>query len=136
MDHEIREPGRVAVPSIRGYWYQILHTVRAWLQAGDDRLIVAEGNEDIDHVLLTTPPTVLEEQVKFRSKTVSQGDEAIEMTALRYLDAFVHHRAWGGGFRGILRTNAAIAAADDTQVGKWILGKRVNVRAFLREIRR
>ena len=135
MALEIRDPERVAVASIRGYWYQLLHTVRAWLRAGDDHLIIAEGNEDIDHVLLTTPITVLEEQIKLRKNNVTQGSKAVAETVLHYLSAFVDHSAKGRNFRGILRTNAEISDDDSTQIGKWLVGKRINLKEFRRELR-
>lgn len=135
MTIEIREEERVAVASIRGYWYQLLHTVRAWLRAGDNELIVAEGNEDIDHILLTTPRQVIEEQIKFRKVTLTQGSRAVVETTLHYLEAFVHHRALGRQFRGLLRTNAMVSDDDTTQVGKWLLRKRLNIREFRKELR-
>lgn len=135
--HIIRDAKRVAVPSIRGYRYQLLHTVRAWLLlAENDTALVAEGNEDIDRIFLKDPSWVDEEQIKYRSEPIAQGDDAIAVTVLRYLEAFTIHHAAGRKFRGVLRTNAEILAQPSTEVGKWILGHRVKESTFRNELRR
>ncbi len=83
MTYAIRNQKRVAVASIRGYRYQLLHTIRAWLRIDDDRVIVAEGNEDLDHIFQQGGITVaIEEQVKYRSASITQGDEAVSETIL------------------------------------------------------
>src|SRR5579872_1425638 len=110
MSYEIRDEDRVAVASIRGYHYQILHTIRSWLQADDARIVIAEGNEDIDQVIGSTPEERIEESIKYRSAAIAQGDDAIRMTILRSLVAFHHHRSRGIAFTGVLRTNADINA--------------------------
>jgi hypothetical protein len=60
--YKIRNQNRVAAASLAGYRFQLLHTVRAWLELPDDELLVAEGNEDIDRICLPSR-THVEEQV-------------------------------------------------------------------------
>jgi hypothetical protein len=131
--HRIRRQARVAVDSIAGYRFQILHTIRTWLTINDDRFLVAEGNEDIDHVFLNGGLQI-EEQIKLRSGGLGQSDPAVIETVLNYLRAFVYHDSQGNRFVGILRTNATIAKRPTTEIGKWIAGKKFLVRTFLEEL--
>lgn len=133
MVHTVRNRSRVATASIAGYRYQLLHTVRAWLELRDDELIVAEGNEDIDRICISSE-THIEEQVKQRTSALSQGDTAIAETILRYLEAFAYHQQNGHRFRGVLRTNAKINAKSKTAIGAWILGQKVDVPKFRNEL--
>lgn len=136
MQNEIRNLKRVAVPSIRGYWYQTEHTVRAWLEATDDHLLFAEGNEDIDQLLKDGSSwKACEEQIKFRSTPIRQGDEAISETVCHYLEAFVYHHKKNQSFRGVLRTNAEILGSPKTEIGNWILGKATNQRRLIGELK-
>lgn len=54
MDSDIRETGltgdpkRQAVYALRGYLYQIWHTVFAWLDLKDNEVLFIEGSEDFD----------------------------------------------------------------------------------------
>src|SRR5438046_2396772 len=47
LAHDI---GREAVDSARGYNYQILHSVLAWLQLREGEVLYLEGAEDLDRV--------------------------------------------------------------------------------------
>jgi len=40
--------GRQATDSIKGYCYQLWHTVYAWLQLEEDQTLLIEGAEDFD----------------------------------------------------------------------------------------
>src|SRR5689334_18447069 len=114
-DHSVRDEQRVAVDIINGYRFQILHTIRAWLTIDDSRFIVAEGNEDIDHIFLDG--RVIEEQIKLLSEAVGQRDTTVVQTVLNFLKAFVHHEKMGRPFVGILRTTAAVATRPTTAIG-------------------
>lgn len=135
LHHQIRNPRRLAIGSIRGYRYQLLHTIRAWLQADDNHLIVAEGNEDIDHVLIGCPEESWEEQIKFRSEDIAQSNKAITDAILHSIEAFVRHVKDRCRFRGILRTNALIETDDKTQVGRWISTGEADHEALAAELR-
>src|SRR5688572_27994969 len=49
-DPLVNDRAREAVDSIRGYSYQILRSIRVWLDLGDDEILVLEGAEDLDRV--------------------------------------------------------------------------------------
>lgn len=131
-DHAIREAQRVAVATIDGYRFQVLHTIRTWLTIDDDRFIIAEGNEDIDHIFLDGRR--IEEQIKLLSDTVGQRDVTVVETVLNYLKAFVYHDQSAHPFLGILRTTARIATRPTTEIGKWIAGKTFSRRQFTKEL--
>jgi hypothetical protein len=99
----------------------------------DDELLVAEGNEDIDRICLSSN-THTEEQVKQRTSALPQGNPAIAETVLRYLEAFAYHQRNGHRFRGVLRTDAKINAKSKTAIGAWILGQSVEVPKFRNEL--
>jgi hypothetical protein len=132
--HVIRNPARVATGSFSGYRFQIFHTLKTWLEIGDDRVIVAEGNEDIDHIFLDSEAR-FEESIKLREFPLGQLDPAIIETVLNYTKAFKYHTERGNKFIGILRTNAMLAQRPSTEIGKWIAGEKVATRAFLKELR-
>ncbi|UIK20662.1 hypothetical protein [Rhizobium leguminosarum] len=46
----INNPAREAVDPMRGYSYQILRSVEAWLGLGDGEILVLEGAEDLDQI--------------------------------------------------------------------------------------
>ena len=55
------DPKRQANDSLRGYRYQILHSVHAWLSLADDESLYLEGAEDFD---IISPETITTVQVK------------------------------------------------------------------------
>ena len=55
------DPKRQANDSLRGYRYQILHSVQAWLSLADDETLYLEGAEDFD---IISPETITAVQVK------------------------------------------------------------------------
>ncbi|MBY5904736.1 hypothetical protein HFO88_31120 [Rhizobium leguminosarum] len=57
----INDPAREAVDPMRGYSYQILRSVEAWLGLGDGEILVLEGAEDLDQI---GPGHAVTEQVK------------------------------------------------------------------------
>jgi len=62
------DPAREAVDPMRGYSYQILRSVEAWLGLGDGEILVLEGAEDLDRIGLDHAVT---EQVKDSTGTGS-----------------------------------------------------------------
>ena len=42
------DPKRQANDSLRGYLYQVLHSVNAWLDLADNEILYLEGVEDFD----------------------------------------------------------------------------------------
>ncbi|MCB1037575.1 MAG: hypothetical protein KDD47_27330, partial [Acidobacteria bacterium] len=63
---------RSAHASIAGYLYQAYLGLERWLALGDKEVIVFEGDEDIDRLLLGTASGV-SEQVKLRSGDLGAG---------------------------------------------------------------
>ena len=57
----IADPKHQANDSLRGYRYQILHSVHAWLSLADDEILYLEGAEDFD---IVSPETTTVVQVK------------------------------------------------------------------------
>lgn len=53
----ITDPSREAVATIRGYRYQILRTLYAWLELEVSELLVIEGAEDFDHISQSSAST-------------------------------------------------------------------------------
>jgi len=45
------DPRRQANDALRGYVYQILRSVQAWIALGDNDELILEGAEDLDHIL-------------------------------------------------------------------------------------
>ena len=73
------EQCRQAVPAIRGYLYQIWHSLHAWLELQGDERLYLEGAEDFD---VTLPDAATTVQVKDMTANVtlrsSDVREAIE----------------------------------------------------------
>ena len=62
------EQNRQAIPSIRGYFYQIWHSLHAWLELRDDERLYLEGAEDFDVAL---PDAATAVQVKDTAANVT-----------------------------------------------------------------
>ena len=131
--HVVRDPKRAAVPSLRGYRYQILHTVQRCLELDATTLLVIEGNEDIDLVGRNADPAVVEEQIKLRSAALEWS--SVTSVLLHFAVAFAHHHQKSQTFSGILRTNVEIAAGPDCSIRRWIERRRPNKRSILQELR-
>ena len=67
-------PRRQAVAALRGYVYQIWHTVHAWLDLKDDDLLFVEGAEDFDVVSGETTTAV---QVKDTAARITLRTSAV-----------------------------------------------------------
>ena len=72
------DPQRQAVNSWRGYRFQLLHTIHAWLDLPDDAVLYLEGAEDFDVV---QPTGAIAVQVKHTSGTISLGSKSV-LTAI------------------------------------------------------
>ena len=132
--HVVRDPKRAAVPSLRGYRYQILHTVQRCLELDGTTLLVVEGNEDIDLIgRNANPAAVVEEQIKLRSAALEWS--SVTSVVLNFAVAFAHHHQKNRTFTGILRTNVEIAAGPDCSIRRWIERRRPNKRSILQELR-
>jgi hypothetical protein len=136
MTYRVRNRKRVAVDSIRGYIYQLLHTVKAWLELGDQKVLVAEGNEDIDELVVSGEVVVSarEIQVKYRrGRRVASGSKSVREKILHSMVAFAEYSAQGIAYQGVLLTNAAVSGRR-TQIGKWLNGERPNLQKLRSEL--
>ena len=64
----IADPKHQANDSLRGYRYQILHSVHAWLSLADDEILYLEGAEDFD---IVSPETTTVVQVKDAQRNIT-----------------------------------------------------------------
>lgn len=67
-------PNRDATPSIRGYVYQIYQSVLAWMQLGEDDVLILEGAEDFD---AHAGSAVVTTQVKCEAGNVTLRSRAV-----------------------------------------------------------
>jgi len=58
------DPNREAVAALRGYKYQILYSVLAWITLDDDDILYLEGAEDFDHINTHRATTVQIKETK------------------------------------------------------------------------
>lgn len=84
-------PGRAqdASPTVRGFYYQINHTLKRWLELETDEHLVLECGEDIDRVISRdeNDPQRVVEQVKTRGRNITIRSES----ARRSIANFVSH---------------------------------------------
>lgn len=86
------DPAREAVGSLRGYSYQMLRSIDAWLDLAEGEILVLEGAEDLDRV---SPHRVVVEQVK---ETVRSGNITLRgANALAAIGNFWLHRQRNDG---------------------------------------
>jgi hypothetical protein len=129
----IRDKKRVATASIAGYRYQLLHTLREWLELTDDSdRILAEGNEDFDH-LGNKEGRVSESQIKHVQGTLSTS--STRETLFRFLEAFLELRKTGSRFRGVLRTTQRPKLAARTPLDLWVAGTRPSTKSLAKLLR-
>lgn len=46
----LNDPAREAVDSMRGYSFQILRSIEAWIDLKEGQILVLEGAEDLDRI--------------------------------------------------------------------------------------
>ena len=75
------DPKRQAVDSLRGYVYQIWHSVHAWLELADEEILFLEGVEDFD---IVDPGKATAVQVKCTTANITLRSPAV-------IDAITHY---------------------------------------------
>ena len=75
------DPKRQASDSLRGYRYQILHSVHAWLSLADDEILYLEGAEDFD---IISPETITVVQVKNTRHNITLRSQEVNDAINRY----------------------------------------------------
>ena len=78
------EQNRQAVPSIRGYLYQIWHSLHAWLELQDEERLYLEGAEDFD---VTLPDAATTVQVKDTTANVTLRSSDVKEAIANYWTA-------------------------------------------------
>lgn len=73
---------RQAMPAIRGYVYQIWHSLYAWVTLKEGQLLYLEGAEDFDKA---TPNGTTVTQVRYVSRGISLGTEEARTTIDNFL---------------------------------------------------
>jgi hypothetical protein len=121
MRYSIRNPSRVASASLKGYWYQLLYSVSAWLDLSEDEVLVVEGNEDLDRLIEGAQPETIEEQLKFRSSPLAPSDQGIKDAVLNFAEGLLTATKSGWRYSAMFRTNAQLQG-NETAIGKWIGG--------------
>ncbi len=83
----VNDPAREAVDTMRGYSYQILRSVLAWVELPEDEVLYLEGAEDLDQVASDGATTI---QIK---DTRGSGNVTLRSSgALKAIDNFWLHR--------------------------------------------
>ena len=95
------DPKRQANDSLRGYRYQILHSVNAWLNLADDEILRLEGVEDFDIVSNNAATLV---QVKDTRRNVTLKSKAAIEAINHYWESRTEHPDLTVKFRFLTRS--------------------------------
>lgn len=102
---------RAANASIRGYLTQVLYSVLAWLDLGEDEVLVVEGREDLDRILLDPDGCVREVnevQLKDLSEAVNARSEAVWESIFNFLLSHQYHQDAGRSAQMLFATTASL----------------------------
>ncbi len=114
------DPKRQANDSLRGYRYQILHSVNAWLNLADDEILRLEGVEDFDIVSNNAATLV---QVKDTRRNVTLKSKAVIEAINHYWESRAEHPDLTVKFRFITRSK--IGKEQGNPFGRDQLGLRL-----------
>ncbi|GGB87963.1 hypothetical protein GCM10011494_02880 [Novosphingobium endophyticum] len=113
----VNDPERDATPALRGYSYQILRTIEAWLVLPIGEILVIEGAEDLDRI---SPDGALVEQVKDTS-----GSGSVTLRSIGAIEAIGNlfdHQARNDGvairFRFLTTSSAGMEKGDPMALGR------------------
>lgn len=113
----IANPKRQAVAALRGYVYQIWHTVHAWLELKDDALLFVEGAEDFD-VVSTTSATA--NQIKDTKAKITLRTPAVIEAIGHFWQLQKEHPATRVLFRFVTRSEIGVEQGE--HFGKGVAG--------------
>jgi len=105
---EILRPERSAHASIRGYLYQVCLGVKRWLQLDPGQVLLCEGDEDLDRLLLDAPGTSIHEQVKALTGAVNVRDRVVFETLRNFALTYVARRQRGDRHRFLFTSTAEL----------------------------
>ena len=99
------DPKRQANDSLRGYLYQILHSVHAWLNLADDEILYLEGAEDFDRI---SPETATVVQVKDTQHNITLRSQEVIDAINHYWELQDNHRDMSVKFRFLTRSQIGV----------------------------
>ena len=112
---------RQATDSLRGYRYQILHSVKAWLDLDEGETLYLEGVEDFDIVSDATATVV---QVKDTRRNITLKSQEVTNAINHYWESRTNHPDLNVKFRFITRSKigkeqSKIFAKDQKGLQLW-----------------
>ena len=107
------DPKRQANDSLRGYRYQILHSVNAWLDLAEDEVLYLEGAEDFDKV---SGDAATATQVKDTQHNITLKSQEVIDGINHYWELRTNNRDWRVKFR--FRTRSQRGTEQDNPFGK------------------
>ena len=99
------DPKHQANDSLRGYRYQILHSVHAWLSLADDEILYLEGAEDFDRI---SPETATVVQVKDTQHNITLRSQEVIDAINHYWELQDNHRDMSVKFRFLTRSQIGV----------------------------
>ena len=98
------DPKRQADDKLRGYVYQIWHSVNAWLDLAGGEILYLEGAEDFDRILDDTATAV---QVKDTQRNISLRSKEVNDAINHYWELCNNHPSLRVKFRFLTRSKIA-----------------------------
>ena len=114
------DPKRQANDALRGYFYQILHSVDAWLDLNEDEILYLEGAEDFDRV---SDDTATVAQVKDTQHNITLRSQEVSDAINHYWELQANHPDLNVKFRFLTRSK--IGAEQGNPFGKGQKGLQV-----------
>ena len=114
------DPQRQAHDMLRGYVYQIWHSVHAWISLDEDEILYLEGAEDFDQVSDDTATAV---QVKDTQHNITLRSQEVKDAINHYWELQAKHPDLNLKFRFLTRSK--IGAEQGNPFGKGQMGLQV-----------
>lgn len=124
---------RAANASIRGYLTQVVYTALSWLDLTGDEVLVVEGREDVDKILLDPDGRIREVnevQLKDLSSAVNARSEAVWESIFNFLLSYQYHQGAGRPAKMLFATTASLkgqAVAGSTGLRKTAKTTRLDL---------
>ncbi len=128
------DPKRQANDSLRGYRYQVLHSVHAWLNLADDEVLYLEGAEDFDRVSDEAATVV---QVKDTQHNITLRSQEVNDAINNYWDLRTNNPDLKVKFRFLTRSQIGTeqcAPFGENQQGLRLWGRCSGDEAAITEI--
>ena len=103
------DPKRQAHNQLRGYLYQIWHSVNAWLDLTENEILYLEGAEDFDIVSDATATTV---QVKDTQRNITLRSQEVNDAIKHYWELRTNHSDLTVKFRFLTRSKIGKEQGD------------------------